>query len=58
MGFVTGELQITATLANHNDARDTEDRVLWAEFAEEVKAIAARPQFEDLEIDVTDRGES
>ncbi len=56
MGRITAELTITASLSDHNSDEDAADRGTWARFAAEVRSLAEKPEYRELEIDVTETG--
>lgn len=53
MGRKAVDLTITARLSSHNDEQDDEDRRHWEEFAQQVRALAERPEYRDIEIMVS-----
>jgi hypothetical protein len=56
VGRKTTEIRINGQVSNHNDEQDVLDREVWQRFVAEVRAVAQKPEYADLEIDVSDMG--
>lgn len=56
MGRKTAKLEVFARLSNNHSDDDERDQEAWEKFTAEVRELVARPEYADLEIDVSDAG--
>lgn len=56
MGRRTGKITAYATLSNHHDEQDEIDARAWKEFMRQVRELAEREEFKELDITVEDGG--
>ncbi|MFG1846809.1 hypothetical protein [Micromonospora carbonacea] len=54
MGYKTAKLEVYGYLSNHNSDQDDADQQAWEMFAAEVREMAARPEYADLNLMVND----
>jgi hypothetical protein len=54
MGRKGIQLTVTGSLSSHNDERDDQDRELWERFAREVRDLAGRPEYDAIDLDVSE----
>ncbi len=53
MGYIREIMTINARISNHNSEQDETDRATWERFAREVRELAAKPEYEGLELDIS-----
>lgn len=53
MGYNRETMTISARLSSHNSDQDDIDRTNWLRFGEEVRKLAAKPEYADLIVDVS-----
>ncbi|MER7331764.1 MULTISPECIES: hypothetical protein [unclassified Micromonospora] len=57
MGRKTAEMRVFAyNISNHNDEQDEIDRAAWQKFMGEVRELAKKPEYAEIEIEVGDYG--
>lgn len=52
MGTVQASAYVTASLSNHNDERDVQDREAWEDFCANLTALASDDRYEGLGLEV------
>lgn len=58
MGRKTAKLRATASLSDHRDDQDEADRKAWKSFLFEVRQLASRPEYAEIDVTVWDDGTS